>query len=104
MLETLQQQMREEFENKVASGDIIDSEENEISQEIFAFLNTIIATAYHAGRREMGEEVAKMPAFENLAQHQGQLDEDGNCVAVSRQALDEVMNAIRSLLPTNPTP
>ncbi len=37
------------------------------------------------------------PAVENLASHQGQCDQDGVMVKVSRQALDEVLNAINDL-------
>ena len=37
------------------------------------------------------------PAVENLSCHQVQCDVDGVMVQVSRQALDEVLNAINSL-------
>lgn len=37
------------------------------------------------------------PAVENLACHQEQCDEDGIMVKVSRQALDEVIEAINQL-------
>ena len=35
-------------------------------------------------------------AMDNLTNHQGQLDMDGIIVAVSRQALDEVLTFIRA--------
>lgn len=35
-------------------------------------------------------------AIDNLTNHQGQLDMDGTMVAVSRQALDEVLTFIRA--------
>lgn len=37
------------------------------------------------------------PAVENLARHQGQCDMDGVMVKVSRQALDEVLNAVNEV-------
>lgn len=36
-------------------------------------------------------ELARHPAVIDLREHQGQADEEGICVIVSRQALDEVL-------------
>src|SRR6266568_643298 len=43
------------------------------------------------------EEIEKSPEYINLTTEQGQLDEDGIAIAVSRQALDEVLKTFKLL-------
>jgi hypothetical protein len=61
-----------------------------------------------AGAREAMEQLnAVAPAVENLARHQEQCDMDGVMVKVSRQALDETLNAVNAAviaLATLPSP
>ena len=46
------------------------------------------------GLKRQGEEIIKSPAYINLTTEQGQCDDDGVMIAVSRQALDETITAI----------
>lgn len=55
--------------------------------------------AYEAGHKDAMSKVREMPAFKELQEHQGQADEHGMCVIVSRQALEEVIGAVSSPTP-----
>lgn len=47
---------------------------------------------------ERMEKIKETPAYVNLSREWGQLDEDGICIAVSRQALEETISAWDDLI------
>lgn len=48
--------------------------------------------------KELVEEIINSPAFENLENEQQRCDEDGVMVQVSRQALNETLQAIKGII------
>jgi len=69
--------------------------------ETEAFIRETIQSTRADERKKLVEVVkgiVKSPAYMNLKERQGQVDEDGVCVIVSRQALDETFQALEDVL------
>ena len=57
-LQQLKESARKEFENKVACGEIFDCEDNEISNDIFHLIDSLITKAYKEGKSEVDENTS----------------------------------------------
>lgn len=74
---------KEEFDARFVLGEYPEH----VAVAIHASMKTFIETLLTTQRAEL----ARHPAVIDLREHQGQADEEGICVIVSRQALDEVL-------------
>jgi leucyl-tRNA synthetase len=71
------------------------------AKEIEVLLHTAIKEAEERERDKV-RAILETPAYKYLTSQWGQLDEDGTCISVSRQALEETMKALEALTPSTP--
>jgi len=89
---TTEQTLREKFRKKFALNQI----RNIFSEDIF-IKNIYIDDVFDWWLSHLTADRQKLvesPAFKSLQTDRGQLDQDGIYIAVSRQALDEVLSAL----------